>query len=173
MTGNRELPDDLSPMEIYAIAIRSEIEARDIYHRAADQIENESLKDKLDFLGREEEKHRKILEGLYCERFPDVELLLPDNTFLPKIDIALSEDSTIEELFEVAIEWERRSGDFYEAISGKASDPSTKAVLISLGAAEWGHYHLLKSEYDLIKAFPSYTSTKDFSPGEDSIHIGP
>jgi hypothetical protein len=46
-------------------------------------------------------------------------------------------------------------------------------MLLSLAAAEWGHYHLLKSELDLLKAYPSYASTKDFNPGEDFLHIGP
>ena len=173
MTDNTELPAALSPLEIYAIAIRSEIEARNIYKRAVEKIENTFLKSKLQFLQREEEKHREILERLYGEKFPDVQLILPDNTFLPRIDIALSEDSTAEELFEVAIEWEERSGNFYDKLSGKATDHGSRSVLISLSAAEWGHYHLLKSEYSLMKMFPSYASTKDISPGEDSIHIGP
>ena len=173
MSDTMSLPGDLSPHEIYSIAIRAEIEAHDIYERAAGKVKNGSLKDKLNFLAREEEKHRKILEEIYSEKFPDLELALPDRNFLPKIDLALSEESTVQVLFEVAMEWERSSGEFYEKLSEKAEDQGSRAVLISLSAAEWGHYHLIKSEYDMIKAFPSYASTKDFATGEDFLHIGP
>jgi rubrerythrin len=173
MTADAKLPSDLSPLEVFSIAIRSEIEAREIYRRAAEKIVNEQLKKKLHFLREEEEKHRKIVEEMYRETFPDVPLELPDNSFLPKSDVAVASSSTVIELFEVAMEWERGAGEFYEGFSKRATDHRAKALLVSLSTAEWGHYHLLKSEYDLLKAFPAYADTKDFHPGEDFLHIGP
>lgn len=173
MSEKVQIPPDLSPVELYSIAIRAEIEARDMYHRVGKKIENEALKDRILFLETEEEKHRKSLEELYAKTFPDVELLLPENTFLPRIDIALSEESSIEEFFKIAMEWEEMSAKFYEDLSKRAADPGSEAILISFSATEWSHYHLVKAELEMVQAFPSYAKTKDFSPGEDFLHIGP
>lgn len=173
MNADRILSADLSPIEVYPIAIRSEIEAGEIYRRAGERVTNELLKSKLQFLRDEEQKHRRLLEEIYREKFPDVPLELPENSFLPRIEVALADSSSVHDLFEVAMEWEISSRSFYEEMSKRATDPGSKAVLTSLSAAEWGHYHLLKSEYDLVKAFPSYANTKDFHPGEDFLHIGP
>ena len=82
MNRKTNLPSDLSPLELYSIAIRAEVEARDIYERVASKIENESLKSKIQFLRDEEENHRRSLEELYTQKFPDVELALPDSSFL-------------------------------------------------------------------------------------------
>jgi len=173
MSKTSQLPDDLTPLEYYSIAIRAEIEARDIYHRVAERIVNESLKEKVLFLEAEEEKHRSCLEAMYARTFPGVKLLLPENTFLPRIDVAMSDTAGVEEVFEIAMEWEKMSADFYEELSNKATDPGSVAVLISFSATEWSHYHLVKGEYEMVKAFPSYAGTKDFHPGEDFLHIGP
>ncbi len=173
MSETTRIPPDLSPAEVLAIAIRAEIEAREIYHRMVEKVVNESLQTRLRFLEQEEEIHRKVLEDVFRDKFPEIELVLPERTRIPKIDVAISENSTIEELLEVAMEWEKMSGEFYEELSTKATDHGSKAILISLSASEWGHYHLIKSEFDLVKAFPSYACTKDYNMGEDSLHIGP
>jgi rubrerythrin len=173
MNNEKLIPDNMTPAETLTIAIRSEVEAKQIYHRASAKVVNESLKGRLDFLEQEEDMHRRVLEEVYHKKFPDIDLVLPDASILPRMDIAVSEDSTVMDLLEVAMEWERLSGEFYEKLVEKTTDHGSRAILISLSAAEWGHFHLIKSEYDLVKAFPSYAHTKDFNPGEDALHIGP
>ena len=52
------IADDLTPLEILGVAIKSEIEAANLYRYMAGQVVNLDLRERLDFLAKEEEKHR-------------------------------------------------------------------------------------------------------------------
>ena len=46
--------------ELLLAAMKSEIESHTVYTTIADQVKNGLLKDKLKFLAKEEEKHRRL-----------------------------------------------------------------------------------------------------------------
>ena len=164
---------NLTSLEIMGIAIRSEVAAYDIYDRLAKRVRNRALKEKFLFLKGEEEKHKTILEEIYAKRFPEVELVLPPRSLLPKVDIALSESAPVPELLEIAMEWEKLSEEFYADFARRAEDAKGRAVLQHLSKMESSHYHLLKTERDFISQFPDYYDVEEFHFGQEMVHFGP
>jgi rubrerythrin len=102
----------LSPKELLATAIKSEIEAAQVYLRLSELIKNFRLKEKLNFLRKEEEFHQNTLERIYQERFSDQKLVLPEASLVPRIKAALGEEIRVPALFLVAMEAEQAS-DIY------------------------------------------------------------
>ena len=164
---------NLTSLEIMGIAIKSEIEAGQVYDRLAQSVRNRALNEKLLFLKGEEEKHRAILEEMYAKRFPEVQLLLPPRSLLPKVDIATSEATAVPELLEIAMEWEKLSEEFYADFARRAEDARGRAVLQYLSEMESSHYHLLRTERDFISQFPGYYNVEEFHFGDEMVHLGP
>jgi len=163
----------LPPDEILGLAIRSEMDAADVYARLYDAVKNILLRKKLQFLIFEEKQHRKILEKLYIRRFPEKELVLPEHSFLPPIKAALDKKASVRDLFNVALKAEKRAEDFYDRAGEKAQDENSRRILFYLSRVERSHYFMIKSEIDLLERFPDYFNVEDFQIGQDMIHIGP
>ncbi len=162
-----------TPLEILGVAIRSEVEAANLYRHMQAQVVNRDLRGRLEFLVQEEEKHRRILEELYARRFPGVELILPARSLVPTLQAALQEDTPVPELFRLAMEAERLSEEFYRDQAGRAEEENSRATLIYLSRMERGHYELLRGEFELIQRYPSYYQVETFHLGEELMHIGP
>jgi rubrerythrin len=169
MRLNAKLP----PSEVLAIAIRSEIEAADFYGRLLGQVKNILLQQKLKFLVLEEKKHRKILERLHAQRFPDVALRIPEKTVRPRPKAALNEKSSILELFQAALEAEKMAETYYKNAQTVVDDAGSRKMLEYLSRVERSHYFLIKSEIDLLGRFPDYYDVEDFHLGQDLFHVGP
>ncbi|MFZ2054723.1 MAG: ferritin family protein [Candidatus Aminicenantales bacterium] len=163
----------LRPYEVLAVAIRSEIEAADFYARLLARVKNILLQQKLKFLVLEEKKHRKILERLHSQRFPDVVLKVPEKTVRPRPKTALDEKSSILELFQAALEAEKAAETYYKDAQGVVKDVGSKKILEYLSRVERSHYFLIKSEIDLLGRFPDYYDVEDFHLGQDLFHVGP
>jgi len=164
---------DLTPLEILGVAIRSEIEAAKLYRHIASQVANRDLRERLDFLVQEEEKHRRILEDIYTRQFPEVELALPAQSLVPTVSAALEEETPVPELFRLGMEAERLSEQFYADLAGRVQDANARTTLTYLSRMERGHYDLLRTELELIERFPTYYQVEEFHLGEEMIHFGP
>jgi len=160
---------NLTMLEIYGIAIKSEIDAAAAYLEMKNRIKNQDLKKKLLFLKNEEVKHRKLLTSRYNEQFPEVKLMLPKQGLAPKLNTSLERNAPIAKIFELAMDAEKTSEDFYSNASKRAKDQTGKNLLFYLSGMERGHYYLLKSEYDLMQQFDKFESYKKFS----LEHLGP
>ena len=128
---------------------------------------------KLRFLQTEEEKHRALFEDMFHKKYPDVELKLPEKSSVPLMDEALTREMSIKELFEIAIEAEKTSMEFYSNLAGTSKDTSGASMLTYLSNVERGHYNLVKNEYEMLVEYPAYADTDDFLFGERFIHVGP
>lgn len=167
------LDKTLKPYEVLAVAVRSEIEAADFYAKLLAHIKNILLQQKLKFLVLEEKKHRKILERLHAQRFPDVPLKIPKKTAGPVTYASLNEKSSILELFRAALEAEKAAETYYKDALGVIKDAGSRKMLEYLSRVERSHYFLIKSEIDLLSRFPDYYDVEDFHLGQDLFHIGP
>ncbi|MGC8875072.1 MAG: ferritin family protein [Chloroflexia bacterium] len=168
-----EIAEDLTPLELLGVAIRSEIEAADLYHHMAARVVNLDLRERLTFLQREEEKHRRLLEAAYDRQFSGVERVLPARSLVPTVLQALQEEMSIPELFRLAIEAERTAAAFYGEMAGRVEEETSRTLLRYLSQMEHGHEVLLQSEYELIQRFPSSYQVEHFHLGEEMIHFGP
>ncbi len=167
------IADDLTPLEILGVAIKSEIEAANLYRHMAGQVVNLDLRGRLDFLAKEEEKHRQILHGAYTRQFPDVELALPARSLAPAVQAAIQEGAPVPELFRLAMEAEHLSEEFYDDLAGRAPEENSRTMLTYLSRMEHGHYELLRTELEMIQRFPTYYQVKDFQLGDELVHFGP
>jgi len=164
---------NLSPPEILAVAIRSEIQAVDAYSKIHRKVFNEILKMKLKFLISEEKKHRHILEQLFSQRFQKKELRIPDESFLPPVTFKKDQKLSVLDLFRLSLEAERKSEEFYKEAGEKAEDGESKRILGYLTRVEKSHYFMIRSEIDMLDKFPDYYKVKDFHLGQDMFHVGP
>lgn len=158
----------LSSLEVYGVAIRSEIDAARAYQKMATLVDSKDGKQKLRFLRNEERKHKTLLEEMYRREYPDIKLELPDKGLAPKLTAAADRDSPITKLYELAMEAEQASEKFYSDAAGQSDSQSGRRLLSYLSGMERGHYYLLKAEYDLIAEFDRFQSYKKFS----MEHIG-
>jgi rubrerythrin len=158
----------LNALEVFGVAIRSEIDAARAYQKMAEMVESRDGKQKLRFLRNEEQKHRALLEEMYRKDYPDVKLELPAKGLAPKLVTAVDKSSPLTKLFELAMEAEQGSEKFYADAAEKSESQSGKRLLSYLSGMERGHYYLLKAEYDLMAEFDRFSSYKKFS----MEHIG-
>lgn len=167
------LNSELSPSEVLSVAIKSEIEAVEVYSRLYKKVKNEILRMKLKFLVSEEKKHRQILERLFSQRFPREELKIPEKSFLPPIKITKAKKFSVLDLFKLALKAEKMSENFYREAGERAGDKESKRVLGYLVRVERSHYFIIKSEIDMLDRFPGYYKVEDFHLGQDMFHVGP
>lgn len=167
------IANDLTPLEILGVAIKSEIEAANLYRHIVSQVVNLDLKERLGFLVREEEKHRRILETAYRHQFPEVPLALPAQSLVPTIAARVQEGAALPELFHLAMEAEQMSEQFYAEQAGRAQEENARTSLMYLSRMEHGHYELLRTELEMIERFPTYYQVEVFDIGQEMVHLGP
>ncbi len=154
--------------DLLLAAIRSEIGANRVYVMLAGGVKNAFLKDKLNFLAQEEEKHEGTLRGIYNENFPGKEVVVPEETPVPLPDIILPDERVpLSQVLESAMGAEMAAHEFYKKISELFDNPTTKATLAYLAAMELGHHKLLAIEKEITQTF------EDFDVYEPMMHAGP
>jgi rubrerythrin len=163
---------DYTTLEVLGIAIKSEVDAAKLYGRMRQQAKNTDLKEKLDFLASQEMRHREILTEAYNKKFPDTELKLPPKSIVPAISEILSKEASLKELFQVAMEAERLSENFYKDLAGRTSDPNSRSTLEYLASMEHSHSSILEVEYRQLELSEDYNSD-DFLRGERLMNLGP
>lgn len=180
----------LTPLEALGVAIKAEIEAAEAYERLANLVKNRALKEKAHFLRGEELKHRALLEEAYARQFPDVELVLPSQSLVPRVkaepvlseaeelegDLSVPErrpESSVEGLLALAMEAEQASERFYADLARRSKSESARAMFQHLSRMESSHFHLLQVEHDLVTQFPDYYDVEEFHFGDELIHLGP
>jgi rubrerythrin len=163
----------LSPSEVFGVALKSEIEATKDYSRLYEMVKNEILRTKLKFLISEEKKHRRILERLFSQRFPEEQLKIAEKSILPSIEISKGKKLSVLDLFKLALRAEKTSEEFYKEAGERAEDKESKRVLGYLVRVERSHYFIIKSEIDMLDRYPDYYKVDDFHLGQDMFHVGP
>jgi rubrerythrin len=171
----------LTPLEALGVAIKAEIEAAETYERLANLVKNRALKEKAHFLQGEELKHRALLEEAYARQFPDVELVLPAQSLVPRVEAepVLSEAEGLEgevsvpDLLALGMQAEQASERFYADLARRSQSESAQAMFQYLSRMESSHFHLLQVEHDLITRFPDYYNVEEFHFGDELIHLGP
>jgi len=154
--------------DLLLAAIKSEVESRYVYQTLADMVKNVFLKDRLTFLAGEENKHRIFIEGLFRKKFPNKEIVLPDETPVPLPTIQMpGENTLLSEVVESAMEAEKASSEFYSGLADIFDDSSIKKTLQYFAAMEMNHYRILEAELESIKRF------EDFDVEWPMMHVGP
>lgn len=161
--------DEFDLEDLVLAALKSEIEAKEIYLSTAESVKNFLLKDRLKFLGAEEEKHRGFFENLHKKKFPDKELKLPESSPvpLPKMK-AVSESIPISEMLKIAMDAETAAHDFYLNLAEKfTDDEAINKTLRYIAKMELGHFKLLESERTSVLEYEYFDEVWPM------MHMGP
>ena len=156
--------------ETMEIAIQAEIDASKNYRKAAERINLFLLKDKFQFLAKEEESHRRVLETLFEKKFPNENLVLPSVEDMPYRefgDYDVTPTMPLHEIIEKAMEGEQRAVKFYTALADMVDEEDEKKITRYLSAMEESHYHMLKSELEMVQNFELYDEVHSM------MHAGP
>jgi len=161
----------LSVDKALSMALKSEQEAGALYQKLYSLVNNFVMKDKLQFLIGEEEKHFKLIQSLYEKLFPSKKPSQTEKSLIPRIAISLGDENSVPDLLELAMKAEKTFEEFYDRLSEKVEERGAVEILQYLSSMEHGHYALLKGEYDLCMRDETYYTREDFQ--YDMVHIGP
>jgi rubrerythrin len=149
--------EEITALEALGIAIRSEIDAQEVYKDLASMCKEETMRDKFLNMYNEERKHQTLLQKMYKDMFPEADLALPDSR-LPKevSDSKARRKRTIKDILQVAIDEEKKSREFYLDCAETVTDLSGKRMFRFLADMEFSHQALLNAELELLEKYPSY-----------------
>ncbi len=122
----------------------------------------------MDFLAKEEEKHRVYFEEFFKKKFPDALLEIPNNSPVPLPEIKISEPIVLSEVLQQAMNAEMAARDFYIAFSERFVDEKEIYNMLNyIADMEMGHFRLLEIEKDNSERFESYDDSWPM------MHAGP
>ena len=153
--------------QLLKIAIKSEINAAEIYKKMADKTKIVFLKDKLTFLANEEIGHRNLLEKLFKTKFSHTTLKLDRDMKTPLPELTITDDMLISDMISQAMEAEKKASDFYKDLEKNFEEEEEKSMARYLSHMEESHYYLLKSELELSHNFELYDEVHMM------MHVGP
>ncbi|UCG51451.1 MAG: ferritin family protein [Candidatus Latescibacterota bacterium] len=162
----------LTTLEILSIAIRSEIDAVRLYTKMKEVVGSKDLKEKMDFLIAQEEKHEKILKEVYEKRFPETKLTLPPKSVVPAIDEVLGKEASLKELFDAGMQAEKMAGEFYSGLAEKSNDMNARSILTYMANMERSHYAILEAEWKQIEMLKTEDAAK-FLESDGLLSLGP
>lgn len=148
------------------MALRSEIDSKDIYERASNMTKNALLKEKFNFLASEEAKHRIMIENIIKMKFPNEEINIPESTEVPLPKVSVTEKDPISKLLTQAMNAEMETSRFYANIA-KQLDEENASLMQYLSSIEMSHYYFLQAERDLALKFENYDQYFEM------MHVGP
>jgi rubrerythrin len=141
--------------DLLLAAIKSEVESNSVYTKIAAKVKNGLLKDKLEFLAKEEEKHRQFIEEVYKGQFPKKKLLLPKTTPVPLPEMLIpDEDTPLNKIFVRAMQAEQAAHDFYKSLSKQfTKEKKIQNTLSYFADMELQHYKILEIEKESMDRF--------------------
>ena len=149
-------------------AIKSEVDAGRTYSELAERVKNSFLKERLNFLAAEEEKHRRSLEGIYRMQFECDSIELPEKTDVPLPEVEInSENDPISLVLESAMKAEKAAEEFYTQLAERFDDRKISTLMEVLAGMENTHYLILKAEHENALKFEEYDTVWPM------MHAGP
>jgi rubrerythrin len=135
--------------EILRFAIRKEADAAAFYRMAADRS-NPGVKKTFEELAKEEDGHKRKLEGFDLKKIGEIELKEMKGMGLSEVmeDVPFSSDMSYADLLRMAIKNEEKSQQLYTSTAKMVKEPGTKKLLLVLAQEESTHKEKLEKIYD-------------------------
>ncbi len=155
--------------ELLLAALRAEMDSKAFYEGLAGRVKNFMLKDRLNFLAGEEEKHRRYFYNLLEAKFPGEEIVPPSTTPVPLPRLELPHEKVpISELLWQAMQAEKAAEEFYTELAAQFDEESQeRSMTLYIAAMERGHYRLLEQEREVALRFEEADFTWPMT------HVGP
>jgi len=143
--------------DILDLAIQREQEAYNFYMHIYGYVEDQSVKDTLEFIAGEEKKHKAFLvnyrEGNYgadaLQMSDSVDYKIAEYLEEPEIE----ENMKSQDVYLIAAHRESRSHQFYTEIAGLHAEGDTKSMLLKMANEELKHKEKMEYLYTNT-AFP-------------------
>ena len=140
--------------DLLLAAIKSEQESNKLYSKMMKKTKNGLLQDKLEFLAKEETRHREFIEEIYMNHYPDKELKIPNTTPVPLPEVQMTDDTELSFLLKEAMNAEQSASDFYKSLAGRFEEGSKiNNTLMYFSDMEIGHYKLLEQEKQSMERY--------------------
>ena len=141
--------------DLLLAAMKSEVDSNMIYKKIAKTVKNGLLKDKLEFLAKEEEKHRAFVEQVYKAKFPKKKLTIPKTTPVPLPHLIIpDEDTPLGTVLKSAMHAEQSAHEFYQLLSKQfPKDAMIRNTLSYFADMELQHYKILEIEKESMDRF--------------------
>jgi rubrerythrin len=162
---------DLTTLEVLTVGIRAEMAAQTLYEKMKEMSSAGDLKETMDFLIGQEKRHELFLRKAFSDQFPDVEVKVPANTIVP-MPGGIAADAGMKELFDVAMEAEKKANEFYGDLASRTRDPNSRKLLEYIASMELSHLAILKAEYHQFE-LATDQDLDDFLRGDRMMHFGP
>jgi len=135
--------------EIMRFAIRKEADAATFYRMAADRSDP-GVRKTFEELAKEEEGHKKKIEGFDLKKIEQMELKETKGLGLSEMmeDVPYSPDMSYADLLRMAIKNEEKSQKLYTSTSQRVPEPMLKKLLLVLAQEESIHKERLEKIYD-------------------------
>ena len=135
--------------DVLRFAIRKEADAAAFYRMAADRS-NPGVKKAFEELAKEEEGHRKKLEGFDPKKIKKMKLEETKSLGIAEWveDVPFSSDMSYPDLLRMAIKNEERSEHLYTVAAQSVTDAPLKKILLVLCREETKHKKRLEKIYD-------------------------
>lgn len=161
--------ENYSTKDLILSSLKSEIDSRLVYLKIKDSVKNAVLKDKMEFLAKEEDKHRVFFEQFFKKKFPDTILEIPEKSPVPLPIIRIKDELIqLSEILQQAMNAEIAAHDFYLEFSSRFKDDKEIYNMLNyIADMEMGHYRLLEIEKENSERFESYDDSWPM------MHAGP
>ncbi len=152
--------------DLLLAAIKSEMDAQQVYLKLAESIKNPFLKGRLEFLANEEKKHKMFLEALFRKTFPNKTIVPPKESVVPLPEVKLygetGEMRDVIVVLEDAMQAEKAAHEFYRSLEDRFEDEKIRKTLHHLSIMEQDHYEILKKERDELSEVEDVMGDYDF-----------
>ena len=142
--------------EILRFAIRKEADAAAFYKMAADRS-NPGVKKTFKELAKEEEGHKKKLEGFDLKKIEKIKLKPTKGLGISEVmeDVPYSSEMSYADLLRMAIKNEEKSQRLYLSTEKMVTEPKLKKLLLILAQEESTHKERIEKIYDdeILKEF--------------------
>ena len=165
-----EIGPDTDPLEALRVAVSREKGAYDFYTAAAQQFEEERLKNKFEYLAAIEKGHWDDLAGLYrrLSGGKEPELIVHENELNKQL---VTPDLTPEQATELAIRAEELAYEFYRRAADLARNEKAKELFLHLASEELEHKRLLAHDLAAETRGRSFQMATyfDIPPGSEGL----
>jgi len=140
-----------NPREVIDFAIKREQEAYDFYMQLADQVRSQDLKDTLYQFAREEQGHKKKLQGI-IEKTQQYGMTRSMVTDLKVADYLVDKEPkpnmSYQDILIVSMKKEKKSYLLYTELANRVGEGQLRQIFQNLAREEANHKLRFEKEYD-------------------------
>ena len=158
-------------MNIFDYAMKMEKDGENYYRELAAKNKIEGLDKILNMLADDEVVHydtlKKLKEGIETDIPGTGVLKNAKNVFSELKPETNSSDESVIELYNKAIEIEKKSEDFYKEKANEVDQPEVKDILLKIAEEERKHQFLLKNAVDFLTEPKNWIECAEFNRLDD------